>query len=463
MIKITSFYIMGLLGFVLLSGATFGQFRQISPVTPYDLTCVHFADANHGFAGGLMGTIIRTTDGGDSWDALPVVSKTTVNAIHFLTPDTGFVVGESGLFLKTFDGGTTWHILPASSTIDFTGIDFVNKQTGFVIGHSPEGGLFYKTTDSGLNWSIKTIKDDCSERDFVTGFECDDIYLMNMSFLDENNGIIGGFAYNFNYGKRPFVSKTEDGGQTFTDISPRFKQSEWFSGKEIVAVDYLNDHDAIAIMNTGDGTDFLLISDYRIKTFRSSEMDNEFNSRGLYFNVQFLGRFIGYFTGIIDGHSQIIKTIDQGNSFMFLNPPTDKSLYAAAFTDVNTGFFVGQDGTILQFKDKTNIVYHYPEARSGYFADPPYTMASTKKSMTSTQIHVYNVDANNEDLFEVIMRDRHGNEIPVKRFKTKIYSDEVRMKVKTAELSSGTYFYTVIYKNQTLVNGKIDRTNFVKN
>ncbi len=449
--------------FLLFVGTAYGQFRQIRPATDQDLTCVYFADEQFGYAGGLTGTLIKTEDGGDSWYSLQNQSTSTINAIYFLDADTGFIVGEEGLFRRTADGGFNWEDIPVSDGVDLTGIDFVNDHTGFAIGHSPEGGLFYKTTDRGVTWTIKTIRDDCEDGSFTMGQECDDIYLMNMSFLDENNGVVGGFAYNFNYGKRPFISKTEDGGETFTDISPHFSKKDWYSGKEIVAVDYLNDHDAIAIMNTGDGTDFLFISDYRVKTFRSSDLQNEFNSRGRYFDVQFLGRFIGYFTGIIDGQSQIIKTIDQGNSFMFLNPPTEKSLYAAAFTDVNTGIFVGQNGIILKFRDNTNIVYNASDPKGSYYNDPPYTMASTKKNLTHTQIHIYNVDAKNEELFDVILRDRYGREIPVKRFKTKIYSDEIRLKVKTPELHPSLYFYTVTYQNRTLINGKINQSNFVKN
>lgn len=457
-------YIISLATIIWLPVMGFGQFRTIPPVTGQDLTCIHFTDKTYGFAAGQQGTFIKTQDGGRTWIPFESLSKYTIHAIHFLSADTGFVIGESSLFLRTYDGGYNWKEIPAFDDIDFTSITFVTDSVGFAIGHSPSEGVFYKTTDRGATWNFKSIQDNCDDGSFVNRQECDDIYLMNMSFLDSQTGIVGGFAYSYDFGKRPYIAKTEDGGETFTDISPHFSRDDWYLGKEIVAVDYLNDHDAVAVMNTGQGTDFLYISDYRVKTFRSTDQRNTFQARGRYFDVQFLGRFIGYFTGIIDGHSQVIKTIDQGNTFMYLNPPTDKSLYAAAFTDVNTGFFVGQDGTILKFTDQANVVYNFPDKRSGMVSDPPYTIASTRKNLTQTQIHIYNVDAINKEQFDVVLKDRYGNEVPIKRFRTRIYSDEVRLRVKTsAVLNSTLYFYTVLYQNRTLINGTIDQSHFVNN
>ena len=463
MIKIYAYILVGIT-IVLQPMAVRAQFTAVTPVTNKDLTCVYFVDKTYGFAAGHSGTFIRTNDGGETWIPFESLSKFSINDIHFINANSGFVVGEKSLFLRTNDGGYNWEEIPTLEDVDFTGIDFVNDSVGFAIGHSTSNGVFYRTTDAGKTWDMKPVYDDCDDGSFTTSQECNDIYLMNMSFLDEKHGIVGGFAYSYDFGKRPFISKTEDGGETFTDISPHFSRDDWYLGKEIVAGDYLNTHDAIAIMNAGNGTDFLFISDYRVRNFRTSDKQNQFTSRGRYFDVQFLGRFIGYFTGIIDGHSQVIKTTDQGNSFMFLNPPTDKSLYAAAFTDVNNGFFVGQDGTILKFTDNSNIVYNYSDKTDGYFADPPYTLASTKKNLTQTQIHIYNVDARNEEAFDVVLKDRYGHVIPIKRFRTRVYNDEVRMRVKTASvLNSSLYFYTVLYQNQTIINGTLDQSNFVRN
>ncbi len=63
-----SAWAVGRTGKVLFRSADFGQTWQPKPVpTPVPLNAVHMLDAMTGWAAGDLGTIIRTTDGGDSW------------------------------------------------------------------------------------------------------------------------------------------------------------------------------------------------------------------------------------------------------------------------------------------------------------------------------------------------------------------------------------------------------------
>jgi photosystem II stability/assembly factor-like uncharacterized protein len=434
----------------------YSQFDVLNSGTSNDLNTIHFADSKTGYAGGADGTLLKTHNEGRTWQRIHMLSDSDIKDIFFISPDTGFVVGDDNLFIRTQNGGLDWDTIPAAEGSSFKTIQFVDKANGFVAGHNPEGGILGKTTDSGLTWEFLTVMDDCRDRAFTTGQECDDIYLLNMSFLDDQVGVLGGFAYNFIYGKRPYICKTEDGGKTFTEISPKFTRNEWYLGKEIVSVNYLNDHDVIAIMNTGTGTDFLFISDYKVSSFGWVSNETTLNSRGWYYGMEFLGRFTGYFTGIVDGQSQIMKTMDQGNSFMYLKPPTNNSLYASFFTDPNTGYFVGQGGVILRLKDKNNIFVSQQDRKSGYADEMPYSYASTRKGMKRTSVHIYNVAKTEKRLYQIIVLDRFGNQVSVKRVRTRIYSDEIRVFVKTDELSADTYFYSVLYDNQTIVNGKLD-------
>ncbi len=428
-----------------------------------DLLCVHFVDENTGYAGGEQGQLIKTQSGGVAWNILKTGNKQTINGLFFLNADTGFIVGESNTFIKTNDGGLSWSLVENVPNADYTAIKFVDNKFGFAIGHNLDGGVFCRTDDSGETWITRTISQDCSSSGLTPGIDCDDIYLTNFSFLDDNTGLIGGFTYNFSFGKHPFVCKTTDGGRTFTDISPKEGERDWYNGKEIVSINYMNNNDACAVMNTGNGTDFMFISDYNVKTFEQNQLVSNFSSRGRFFTSEFLGRFIGYFAGIIEGNSQIIKTIDQGNSFLYLNPPTDKTIYASCFVDVNNGYFVGQDGTILHLQDKANIVYNSMDIRGEKYIDPPFTLASTKRNKKIMQVHVYNVPHENPEMFDISVFDSQGEPVAVKPRSIKVYSDEIRMKVKTDGLGDRTYFYTVLYDNNTVVNGKLMLNGFAQN
>src|SRR3990172_1852344 len=72
------------------------------------LTAVTFIDANIGFSVGYTGTILRTTDGGNTWESQ---SSGTINhlcGISFTDSNIGTTVGWNGTILKTTDSGNSW-------------------------------------------------------------------------------------------------------------------------------------------------------------------------------------------------------------------------------------------------------------------------------------------------------------------------------------------------------------------
>ncbi len=445
---------------VVLTVSSRAQFSLLDSGVDQDLHCVHFADPDTGYAAGLQGTLVRTTDGGRHWKKLDPGTREDINDIYFLSGSHGFVIGENSTFLMTLDGGESWNPVQSLYEADYNDIHFVDSLHGFAVGHGFDGGIFCRTTDGGMTWSARYVDKDCGGSGITPGMECDDIYLTSLSFLDERHGLIAGFTYNFTYGKHPFISKTEDGGATFTDLSPQEYRDDWYNGKEVVSISYMNDHDACAVMNTGSGTDFMFISDYRVNSFEKNELPSNFSSRGRFFTSQFLGRFIGYFAGIIEGRSQIIKTIDQGSTFMYLNPPTSKTLYASCFANQNEGYFVGEGGTILALEDRSNIVYGAEEPGAGDEYDPPFTVATMKRNNKLMQVHIYNLRRNNPRNFDISVFDSYGRLLDVKPRKVKIYRDEIRIQVRVEELVPTTYFYTVTYSDRTLINGKLDMGSY---
>jgi photosystem II stability/assembly factor-like uncharacterized protein len=79
-----------------------------------NLTAVYFADAKNGWAVGHVETILRTTDGGDSWELVhfdpenpqPLLDLCFSDASH------GIAVGAYGVIYVTQDGGAVWSQVP---------------------------------------------------------------------------------------------------------------------------------------------------------------------------------------------------------------------------------------------------------------------------------------------------------------------------------------------------------------
>ncbi|OQX72313.1 MAG: hypothetical protein B6D61_14120 [Bacteroidetes bacterium 4484_249] len=393
---------------ILFALISFAQFEVQYSGMKKDLNAVYFVDERYGYAAGKDGALIKTSDGGRRWNNISLNTKSDLTGLCFCNVDTGYIIGEDGIFKKTEDGGYSWSDIPIAVEADLTAINFINDSIGFIVGHSIRGGVFFKTSDRGKTWSSLVINENCNREK--------GIYTQN--------------------------------------VSPKSGDDDWNYGSEIISLNYITSHDASAILNSGRGKSFMYLSDYKVESFEIAKSKSYYDYQELYFSSCFVNRMIGYFTCLVEGKSQIIKTIDLGESYMFLNPPTENSLYGVFFVNEKNGYFVGQNGTILHLIDKNNVIFdknYYDD-----FYDPPFSIASPNNNTTQTKIHIYNVNTNNKENLDFVLYDKFGAKIDVKKKKVRYYSDEIIMKVKTDELALGTYFYIVKNKEQTLVNGKLN-------
>lgn len=117
--------------------------------TPIDcsLHSVYFVDRNFGLAvGGYLfpftrqgrGVVLLTTDGGKSWSMISVDHYPVFHRIRMFDPTTGFLAGESSEFcpsglFSTRDGGRTWKPIVSDKTEGWMAVDFLDDKTGIGI------------------------------------------------------------------------------------------------------------------------------------------------------------------------------------------------------------------------------------------------------------------------------------------------------------------------------------------
>lgn len=112
--------------------------------------------------------------------------------------------GAESTVLRTVDGGTTWQNLTVTSeTLDFRDVDAVDAQTAYIlsIGNGPVSRI-YKTTDAGKTWTMQFKNED------PKGF------LDAMSFWDANSGIAFGDSVNGQF----YILTTSDGGRSWSRV-----------------------------------------------------------------------------------------------------------------------------------------------------------------------------------------------------------------------------------------------------
>jgi photosystem II stability/assembly factor-like uncharacterized protein len=135
-------------GFARRCGPAFWQADTLQRFD-HELGDVRFSDSLTVHAVGI-GWIMRSTDAGRNWERRPA-SGDFFRSVHFPTPDTGYVCGSSGALLKSTDGGLTWQTLRrAGGGPAFRCLYFATARRGYAVG---DDGLFRRTDDGGDTWA----------------------------------------------------------------------------------------------------------------------------------------------------------------------------------------------------------------------------------------------------------------------------------------------------------------------
>ena len=122
-----------------------------------DVSCtlgvVDFPSSNVGYAAHEARVIVKTEDGGATWNAMAGPQEPgdqRVYGLAFLDERTGFAVRAGAKLFRTEDGGQTWHGLVASpgNKILFSGPN---------VGWSFRGKAMVYTTDGGRRWTSREI------------------------------------------------------------------------------------------------------------------------------------------------------------------------------------------------------------------------------------------------------------------------------------------------------------------
>jgi len=145
-------------GLLLVCSLSLGAWIQQTSGTSVNLYSVHFPEGTQvGYAVGVAGTILKTTDGGNSWVAESSHTGNALNSVYFKDNNTGFAVGTRGAIIGTTDGGATW-TASAVGTDPLTYVRFPSNGLVGYIGASllAIGTKMLKTTDGGGTWVSKT-------------------------------------------------------------------------------------------------------------------------------------------------------------------------------------------------------------------------------------------------------------------------------------------------------------------
>ena len=127
-----------------------------------------------------------------------------LRGVSAVSEQVAWASGAGSTILRTDDGGLSWQkFIVGSDTLDFRDIDAIDAQTAYVmsIGNGPASRI-YKTTDGGMTWKVQFRNRD--EKAFLDA----------MSFWDANHGI----AFGDSVDKQFYILTTADGGRTWSRV-----------------------------------------------------------------------------------------------------------------------------------------------------------------------------------------------------------------------------------------------------
>ena len=136
-------------------GATVASAWQEQAESPQSLHTVCAVNTDVVWAGGEMGTIRLTTDGGSTWQDRSIPTSRSVVSLHAfdaLSCVAAAVVPDPSEVWRTSNGGQSWTLVASPSTY-VNGVHFFNAQNGWLVA-DPYGGTFtiLLTSDGGQTW-----------------------------------------------------------------------------------------------------------------------------------------------------------------------------------------------------------------------------------------------------------------------------------------------------------------------
>jgi photosystem II stability/assembly factor-like uncharacterized protein len=359
--------LLGLVIFLLLifNFKIYAQVKWISPSpAPGTIYTIFFVDSLYGWAAGANSTILKTTDGGETWNEQKAPIETILRKIYFSDRYKGIIIGGEvyapyfGSVLVTTDGGNTWldkdPIPYPSDTRGFNDMHFINENTGYIAGFE---GVF-KSTDMGKTWERKGGSGWATAIYFITpkigylGNTVGGILKTNdggntwqqisdmkwtwhkdIKFFNDKIGWLVSTGLYSHYG---IIRKTTDGGLTWAVQDSQLNTSY----NAVSVIDSLN---AIVV---GDGGRVQSTTDGGSNWYYEGT-----NDMGDYFDIISQGSK-KWITGGSGGFPRIFRSKDYAHHWEIKSSVlTENSIKEISFSDSLNGWAVGYNGVLLYTSD----------------------------------------------------------------------------------------------------------------
>lgn len=123
-----------------------------------------------------------------------------LRGVSAVSPRVAWASGAAGTVVRTTDGGVTWQVrpVPGAERLDFRDVDAFSESVAYILSIGPgEASRIFKTTDGGERWVQQFANTDPK------------VFLDAMAFRDATHG----FAFSDSVDGRFVVLRTDDGAR----------------------------------------------------------------------------------------------------------------------------------------------------------------------------------------------------------------------------------------------------------
>lgn len=166
--------------------------------------------------GGLAATFLvaavtyaQSSSKTDPWQRLDVGTTASFRGLSAVSADVVWASGTHGTVIRTVDGGKTWdvRVVAGAENQDFRGIRAFDAENAVIMstGNAEKGlATIYRTRDGGKTWTLAFAPD-------TTG-----VFFDSIAFWDRKRGVVLSDPVDGHF----VLFRTADGGATWTQIPP---------------------------------------------------------------------------------------------------------------------------------------------------------------------------------------------------------------------------------------------------
>ena len=396
------------------------------------------------------------SDSLEPWVQIPLNLSAKLYSVLFMNESIGFAVGFKtdwhSLILKTIDGGISWNECNINTRVNINSITQADSTTLVTVGGGWNGVAFesviYKTTDLGINW---------------TRYNLTDVNALNsVSFLSNGYGAsVGEYGIIYITTNKGATWAQKHIGSWWTDelsdacfFDSTHIIAVGFGGKILISNDLGISWDSVNSSTTKTlysiekvGSNLYIAGESGLVLF-SSDFGNTWQSQtkvtnahlyGIHFSNFNIGYLVGGRNDISADKSVILKTTDSGITWNKLAHPSNAVLYDIFFINELVGWAVGDSGLILK---TTNGGVTFIEDEENNFTQPKEFLLEQNypnpfNPSTSIQYAI-----SSTQLVTLKVYDLLGREVAtlVNEEKT-AGSYNAQFTMNNVQLSSGIYFY----------------------